>query len=115
MEVITQDNGTRRFAFLQGLLSETRQQHIHLCKVKVTDRRGASHTFYICFKNDRRLPTNQTVKNLTRTRWNGDIVILRGATEIDDGIVSMRRNDAKLADFALTKYTCIIYLDTSFN
>ncbi|CAA7270445.1 unnamed protein product [Cyclocybe aegerita] len=104
VKVPTHDNGTRRFAFLQGILKGRIQQHVHTCEVKVIDRQSRSHLFYIFFKNHCHLPTNWTVLGLSgRKIWNGDIVILH-ASATSDGVVNMRGKDAKLADFALKRY-----------
>ena len=47
---------------------------------------------------------NQTVEALQEgCSWNGDIVILCGAAH-SDGVVNMRGNDARLADFALKMF-----------
>ncbi len=103
VKVITQDDGSRRFAFLNGVLGDHIQLHIRTCEVTVVDRRGRNHRFQFFFKNHCHLPINQTVEALKEGRfWNGDIAILRSAAH-SDGVVNMRGHDAHLADFALQK------------
>jgi hypothetical protein len=110
--VVTQDNGTRRFAFLQGVLEGAKlQPYVHVAEVNVIHR-GRPHQFYFFFKNHRYLPENQTVKAMTSdVSWHGDIIIMRGSHR-GIGVVNMRQNDAKLADFALKKSVIlIVFLD----
>lgn len=106
--VTVQDNGIRRFAFLQGVIGGAKlQPYIHVAEVKIIHR-GRSHQFYFFFKNHRYLPENQTVKAMTSNiSWRGDIVIMRGSHG-RIGVVNMRQNDAKLADFALKKSVILI-------
>jgi hypothetical protein len=103
--VITQDSGSQRFPYLQGLLdpdSNNRQPYIRFCEVSVFDGKR-NNTFYFCFKNHSRLPKNKTVRSLSGGIWKGDIIILRVGMD-HQRVVNMRGHDAKLADFILKKY-----------
>ena len=102
--MVTQSAGSRRYAFLHGLLRGRIQPFIHSCNVKVIDTCGDHHNFCFVFKNHHDLPINYTVEALCpNTRWKGDIVILRTAVKFD-GIVNMGSGDQELADFALQRY-----------
>lgn len=106
--IATQDNGVRRFAFLEGVIEGGKlQPYIHFAEVNVIHR-GRCHQFYIFFKNHRYLPENRTVRAMTSDiSWHGDVVIMRGSYR-GIGVVNMRQNDAKLADFALKKSVILI-------
>ena len=102
--MVTQSAGSRRYAFLHGVLRGRIQPFIHSCNVKVIDAYGGHHHFSFVFKNHRDLPINYAVEALCpNTRWKGDIAILRTAIKYD-GVVNMRSGDQELTDFALKKY-----------
>ena len=76
---------------------------LHKTHEKPTSALVSSLTFYIFFKNHCCLPINQTVKILCKdTFWKDDIAILQAFVKYD-GVVNMRCQDAKIANFAIKK------------
>jgi len=108
--ILTQDDGYRRFAFLRGVLSDDgTQPRVWDCEVAVIDIYGLRHDFQFFFKNDRRLAENQAIEFVSPdTHWKGDAVILRIAAS-SSRVVGMRPGDALLADFAL--HGCIDHIN----
>lgn len=102
MSILTEDDGHRRFAFLQGIFSDDETQtRVWDCQVSVIDIYGLQHDFQFFFKNDRRLSENLAVDFVSPdAHWKGDVAMLRIATS-SSRVVSMRSGDALLADFAL--------------
>jgi hypothetical protein len=69
----------------------------------VFDGKSINH-FYIFFSRGRNIRVNRAVKALSSDLlWTGDILIVRGSAR-SEGVVNMRGDDSKLADFALKKY-----------
>jgi hypothetical protein len=64
--------------------------------------------FYIFFSRGRNIRVNRAVKALSSDlSWTGDILIVRGSAR-SEGVVNMRGDDRKLADFALKKYVFLV-------
>jgi hypothetical protein len=95
-----QDSGQRRFALVDSVLDNLPR----VCEVGVFDGKSINY-FYIFFSRGRNIRVNRPVKTLSnRFSWTGDILIpLRGSAR-SQGVVNMRGQDAKLADFAIKKY-----------
>jgi hypothetical protein len=97
--IIVQDSGQRRFALVDSVLDNLPR----VCEVGVFDGKSINY-FYIFFSRGRNIRVNRPVKTLSnRFSWTGDILILRGSAR-SQGVVNMRGQDAKLADFAIKKY-----------
>ena len=97
--IIVQDSGCRRFALVDSVLDNIPR----VCEVGVFDGKSINY-FYIFLTRSRNIHVNQPVKSLSNNfLWTGDILILRGSAR-SQGVVNMRGQDSKLADFALKKY-----------
>jgi len=83
-----------------------------VCQVGVFDGKSINY-FYIFFSRGRNIRVNRAVKALSSDfSWTGDILIVRGSARFE-GVVNMRGDDRKLADFALKKYVFLVqYLGT---
>ncbi|KAF8949912.1 hypothetical protein BDZ97DRAFT_1689493, partial [Flammula alnicola] len=99
--VLTRKTQHQRFPIVEEAISGMRTQPcIH--DVVVTVRQaGCLYRFHLFFKNHCLLPFNPTVSALVPGRqWNGDILVMRVGVAVL-GVVNMRGDDARLADFAV--------------
>jgi hypothetical protein len=79
----------------------------HVCQVGIFDGKSINH-FYIFSSRGRNIRVNRSVKALSNDLiWTGDILIVRGSVR-SEGVVNMRGDDRKLADFALKKYVFLV-------
>lgn len=99
--ILTRKTKHKRFPIVEEAISGMKtQRHIH--DVIITVRHGQrSCRFNIFLKNHCLLPFNPTVAALAQGRqWKGDILVMR-VGEVVPGVVNMRGDDARLADFAV--------------
>ena len=74
----------------------------HVCEVGIFDGKSINY-FNIFFSRGHKIRVNRAVKALSSDlSWTGDILIMRSSAR-SEGVVNMRGDDSKLADFALKK------------
>lgn len=101
--MLTRKTEQQRFPIVEEAMSGMRTQpHIH--DVVVTVQRGRrTYRFNIFFKNHCLLRLNPTISALVPGRqWKGDIVVMK-VGETVPGVVNMKSNDARLANFAVRR------------
>ncbi|PPQ75763.1 hypothetical protein CVT26_000703 [Gymnopilus dilepis] len=103
VKVVAQDNGVRRFAFVEGVLRGRFQPRVHGAEITIVDRKGRQHTFFFFFKNHRRLPLNQTISRLCQgATWRGDAAMFRVSVS-GTRLINLRSRDRALTDYAVKK------------